>query len=82
MKILITLIIGSLIGGIWVQYRITGDIWHNKTNEQAYEEGYITASKKLAEIQQFVVDCEKKKGFILTVDGNLQGCILTTPSSQ
>ncbi len=41
-KFLIGLIVGSLIGGIWVQYlfRITGDILHNDTIQEAEQRGW------------------------------------------
>ena len=32
-EIIISLIIGSLIGGMWVQYRFSGGIWSNKPSE-------------------------------------------------
>ena len=32
-KILIALIIGLTIGGMWVQYRFTGNIWSNEVRQ-------------------------------------------------
>ena len=40
-NLLIGLIIGSAIGGIWVQFRITGGIWNRDTTKNAYENGYF-----------------------------------------
>ena len=34
MKTYIALMIGLLIGGIWVQYRFTGNIWSNQPKEE------------------------------------------------
>ena len=31
---LIGLIVGSIIGGMWVQFRFTNDIWSNKPKEE------------------------------------------------
>ena len=45
-KFLITIAISSLIGGMWVQYRITGTIYENKTIEQIKEEAGDTAVAK------------------------------------
>ena len=44
-KIIVWLIIGMTIGGMWVQYRFSGDIWSNKPRENLCSE-YVKAVNK------------------------------------
>lgn len=41
MKLLWIFTLGLLLGGMYVQYRITGDLWHNDTTKSAYTRGYM-----------------------------------------
>jgi putative hemolysin len=39
-KFLVTLILGAILNGMWVQYRITGTIRGHTTTKQVYTEAY------------------------------------------
>ncbi len=61
-NLLIGLIIGSAIGGIWVQYRITGDIWSNKSLDDIKTEAIIGYETYLCETknwERYCVSCVK-----------------------
>src|SRR3990167_5107165 len=68
MKILIALIIGSAIGGMWIQYRFTGGIWTNEVKSELrevvvkYEDlDYWDRPENLAEKEKIHAEFEANK---------------------
>jgi len=49
-EIIISLIIGSIIGGIWVQYSFSGNIWSNKPREDLCS--YVIEKQKIEESKE------------------------------